>query len=393
LGGFVVAADPDLAEREQFERALQESEERFRRLAEASYEGIAIVDDERVVDANPQAAALLGYALSEYIGKSMFELIAPESRGLAAQHMGDMDKRPWEGFALHKNGSRVLVEVRARLVPAGQHMIRVAVFRDVGERRAMEQRLRDTEKMQAIGRLAGSVAHDFNNLLTIILGCSHLLENSLAPGDPSRGLAAEITAAGERASALTRQLLAFGRRQTPNLRVLDVNDVIRGLAQMLERLLGADVRVSMRLEPGVAPVRADTSHIEQILMNLCTNGRDAMPLGGELSILTEMVEVDSGVDPPPGRWVHLVVADHGAGMDAATLSRAFEPLFTTKDVGHGTGLGLSTVQAVVAQSGGHISIESEVDRGTKAHVWLPVVEGATESATVDGSTKAFPTQP
>ena len=365
----------DLPGRKQFERALQESEERFRRLAEVSYEGIVIVDGERVVDANPQGAALLGYALSEYIGKSVSELIAPECQAEAAEHMRSMDKRPWEGLALHKNGSRVLVEVRARLVRAGERTLRVAIFRDIGERRAMEQRLRDTEKMQVIGRLAGSVAHDFNNLLTIILGCAHLIENNLGADDPSRELATEITAAAERAAGLTRQLLSFARRQTPDLRVLDVNEVIRGMAQMLERLLGPDVEVTMGLGEHIAPIRADPGHIEQVLMNLCTNGRDAMPDGGVLSIVTEMVDVDSGAEPPPGRWVHLVVADHGAGMDAGTLARAFEPLFTTKEVGRGTGLGLSTVQAVVAQSDGHVSIVSEVGRGTTVHLWLPALKG------------------
>jgi two-component system, cell cycle sensor histidine kinase and response regulator CckA len=375
-GSSPLGSGPALAERNEFERALQESEERFRRLAEASYEGIAIVDGDRVVDANPQAAALLGYELSEYIGKRVGDLIAPESQAIAAEHMRSMNKHPWEGLALHKNGSRVLVEVRARMVSAGERTLRVAIFRDVGERRAIEQRLRDTEKMQVIGRLAGSVAHDFNNLLTVILGCAHLIENNLTEGDPSRELAAEITAAGERAASLTRQLLSFARRQVPDLRVLDVNDVIRGMAQMLERLLGEDVNVVLRLGRDIAPVRADRGHLEQILMNLCTNGRDAMPQGGELAIVTEMVNVGSGVDPPPGRWVHLVVADHGAGMDAKTLARVFEPLFTTKDVGRGTGLGLSTVQAVVVQSGGHVSIVSEVDAGTTAHVWLPALEGA-----------------
>jgi two-component system cell cycle sensor histidine kinase/response regulator CckA len=366
--------DPGLRGRGQVERALHESEERFRRLAEASYEGIAIVDGELVVDANPQAAALLGYDLSEYIGKSVSELIAPESWEAAAEHKRSMDKRPWEGMALHKNGSRVLVEVRARVIRAGERTLRVAIFRDVGERRAMEQRLRDTEKMQVIGRLAGSVAHDFNNLLTIILGCAHLIENNLEVGDPSRELATEITAAGERAAGLTRQLLSFARRQAPDLRVLDVNEVIRGMAQMLERLLGPDIKVTERLG-AIPPVRADPGHIEQVLMNLCTNGRDAMPDGGELSVVTEVVDVESGAEPPPGRWVHLVVADHGVGMDTATLARAFEPLFTTKEVGRGTGLGLSTVQAVVAQSGGHLSIVSEVDRGTTAHIWLPALKG------------------
>jgi two-component system cell cycle sensor histidine kinase/response regulator CckA len=369
------------AEREQFRSALQESEERFRRLAEASYEGIVIVDGECVVDANPQAAALLGYELSEYIGMSIFGLLPPEAHAVVAEHMRAEDPRPWEGLALRKNGSKVLVEVRARVIRSGDRILRVAVFRDVGERRAMEERLRDTEKMQLIGRLAGSVAHDFNNILTVILGCAHLLERKLTE-DTSRTLATEIAVAADRAAALTRQLLAFSRRQELDLRVLDLNEVIRGMSQMLGRLLGEGVSLSMRLDPDIEPVRGDAGQLEQILMNLCTNGRDAMAEGGEILVLTEMVvvaDVDA-VEPPIGRWVHLVVADHGAGMDATTLSRAFEPLCTTKDVGHGTGLGLATVQTIVAQSGGRISIASEVGRGTKVHVWLPSLEVSDASA-------------
>jgi two-component system cell cycle sensor histidine kinase/response regulator CckA len=381
--------DGDLAERERYQLALHESEERFRRLAEACYEGVVIIEDDRVVDANPQAAAMLGYQLSEYIGLPVQAVVAPESRVLARQHQESEVERPWEGWALHKNGTRVLVEVRVRLVRSGPRALRVAVFRDVGEQRAIEERLRETEKMQVIGRLAGSVAHDFNNLLTIILGCGHLLERDLPRGDPSRLLATEITAAGERAAALTRQLLAFSRKQVLDLRVLDLNEVVRGIGAMLERLLGEDTRVSMRLTPKLPRVRADVGQIEQILMNLCTNSRDAMPAGGEIVVSTHAAVVPPG-EPHAGRWVHLVVTDDGAGMDAATLSRAFEPLFTTKEVGRGTGLGLSTVQAIVSHSGGRVTLDSVVGRGTTVDVWLPALEGAEELSGASPVEKAVP---
>ncbi|HEX4446027.1 MAG TPA: ATP-binding protein [Polyangiaceae bacterium] len=360
-----------------YRQALHESEERFRRLAEATHEGIVILDGDHVIDANPQAAAMLGYELSEYVGMRVFALIAPESQALAAEHMVTEDQRPWEGMGLHKNGTRVLLEARARVVRSGDRVLRVAVFRDIGEQRAREQRFRETEKMQVIGRLAGSVAHDFNNLLTIILGCADLVEQEVPEDSPARLLAREIASAGERAAALTRQLLAFSRRQVIDLRVVDLNRVILGMSQLLERLLGEDVHVSLDLSSTLRFIRADVGQLEQIVMNLCTNARDAMPQGGEIAVRTETT-IDGG-DPPEARepggcWVHLTVTDRGGGMDPATLRQAFEPLFTTKEIGRGTGLGLSTVRAIVTQSGGRVTIDSEAGRGTTVHVWLPALD-------------------
>jgi two-component system cell cycle sensor histidine kinase/response regulator CckA len=372
--GSLAADDRDEA---AYRRALHDSEERFRRLAEATHEGIAIIEGDRVVDANPQAAAMLGYELSEYIGMTALELIAPESRALAAEHMLIEDERPWEGMGLHKSGARVHIEARVGYARSSDRLVRVTVFRDVGEQRAREQRFRETEKMQVIGRLAGSVAHDFNNLLTIILGCATLAEQEIAEDSPLHLLIKEIAGAGERAAALTRQLLAFSRRQVIDLRVVDLNRVILGMAQLLERLLGEDVHVTLEVSPTLRLVRADVGQLEQIVMNLCTNARDAMPQGGEILVRTETsTDVDA---PPEGHdparaWVHLTVADRGAGMDPATLGHAFEPLFTTKEIGRGTGLGLSTVQAIVSQSGGRVSIDSEVDRGTTVNVWLPALD-------------------
>ena len=374
--------DANEADRKRYEQALLESEERFRRLAEASYEGVTIIDGERIVDANPQAAAMMGYELSEYIGMPVLNLVAPETRAAVAALMEVDDMVLWEGFALHKNGSMVLVEARSRIIRSGEHAIRVTVFRDIGARRAMEERLRETEKMQVIGRLAGSVAHDFNNLLTVILGCAHLLEKELTGQEETRSLASEIVAAGERASALTRQLLAFSRRQAPNTRVLDVNVVVRGMSQMLSRLLGESIRITMQLASHPVLVRADAGQLEQVLMNLCTNSRDAMPEGGEILIRTEAGRPSDlpADERPEGRWIHMVVSDAGAGMDPPTLSRAFEPLFTTKPVGRGTGLGLATVQAIVSQSGGRVTIESNLARGTTVHVWLPPFELAAAAS-------------
>jgi PAS domain S-box-containing protein len=375
-----------------YRRALHDSEERFRRLAEATHEGIAIIEGDRVVDANPQAAAMLGYELAEYIGMTALELIAPESRALAAEHMLVEDERPWEGMGLHKSGARVHVEARVRYARSGDRLVRIAVFRDVGEQRAREQRFRETEKMQVIGRLAGSVAHDFNNLLTIILGCATLAEQEITEESPAHPLIKEISGAGERAAALTRQLLAFSRRQVIDLRVVDPNRVILGMAQLLERLLGDDVRVTLELSPALRLVRGDVGQLEQIVMNLCTNARDAMPQGGEIVVRTE-TSTDPGEPEghdPARAWVHLTIADRGDGMDPATLGQAFEPLFTTKEIGRGTGLGLSTVQAIVSQSGGRVAIVSEVDRGTTVHVWLPALDIGQAAPTATPAEKTAP---
>ncbi|HEX3770224.1 MAG TPA: PAS domain S-box protein [Polyangiaceae bacterium] len=379
--------DGDGAERKRYQQALLASEERFRRLAEASYEGVTIVENDRIVDANPQAAAMVGYTLAEYVGMPVLNLVASENRAEVADRMRlSIDQgKPWEGYALHKDGSKVLIEARSRVVRSGERVMLVSVFRDIGAQRAREERLRENEKMQVIGRLAGSVAHDFNNLLSVILGCAHLLESQLAGNESRRGLATEIVAAGERASALTRQLLSFSRRTPPDPRVLDMNAVISGMGQMLSRLLGHEVRVTMQLEARPALVRADASQLEQVIMNLCTNARDALlPAGGEIVVRTESVEggpegegdgiATASGGPSPrsaGRWVHMVVSDNGSGMDAATLARAFEPLFTTKPIGRGTGLGLATVHAIVTQNGGQVTLESSASRGTHAHVWIP----------------------
>jgi signal transduction histidine kinase len=247
----------------------------------------------------------------------------------------------------------------------------------------LEAQLQQAQKMESIGRLAGGVAHDFNNLLTVINGYSALALHQTQPGDPQFHRLTEILLAGERAADLVRQLLAFSRRQVLQPEVLDLNATVGDVEKMLRRLVGEDVEIAVKLDPAVAPVLADRHQIEQVIMNLAVNARDAMPDGGTLTLETGQRRLEGLCETchepiRPGTYVELTVRDSGMGMDAHTLEHLFEPFFTTKGVGHGTGLGLSTVQGIVIQSGGHVGVESEVGKGSSFHIYLPVAERPTE---------------
>ncbi len=247
----------------------------------------------------------------------------------------------------------------------------------------LEAELRQAQKLEGIGRLAGGVAHDFNNLLSVILSCSALLSENLAPDDPMRGELQDIETAGNRAADLTRQLLAFSRQQVLEPAVLELDAVVTGVARMLERVLGEDVELSVHAGAGSLQVEVDPGQIEQVIMNLAVNARDAMPQGGLLRIDTSSARLGdeaaarrAGV--PPGDYAVLAVTDNGTGMDEATRARIFEPFFTTKEVGKGTGLGLSTVFGIVEQSGGHVTVESKVGAGTTFRVYIPRAKRTTK---------------
>jgi len=275
--------------------------------------------------------------------------------------------------------------VAAPLLDRGALAGAVVTFRDVGEQRRLESQLRQVQKLEAVGQLAGGIAHDFNNILTAMMTAGRFAWRTLPEGHPARADIEEMLAAADRAAGLTRQLLAFGGRQVLETRILDLGETVRGIEGMLRRLIGEHIALEIRIDSGASRVRADPGLLEQVIVNLAVNGRDAMPGGGRLTIeVSAAAAADecAGGDPelPPGPMVRLAVSDTGVGMDAATAARAFEPFFSTKSVGAGTGLGLSTVYGIVTQSGGAVRVSSAPGQGTTFRVYLPRCDQAVEEA-------------
>ena len=376
--------------------ALRESEERLRRLSDASSEAIVITDNDTIVDANEGAVKLLGYEASELIGRGVLELIDPEALPLATERIRTNSEEPYESAALRKDGTVVPIAVRGKPFPYHGRTVRVTLMRDLSEERNVqealrvsEQQLREAQKMEAIGRLAAGVAHDFNNLLTVICGNSELLLDELSDNNPGRRLTHEIMSAGTSAASLTRQLLAFSRKQVLQPRVLDLDTIVADVSKMLRRLLGEQIDLLISTAPALGCVMADPGQLEQVIINLVLNARDAMANGGKLTIEIRNVTLDENYvrqhrGSQAGEYVMLSVSDTGVGMDRHTRSHAFEPFFTTKEQGKGTGLGLSTVYGIVKQSGGYIEVSSELGEGTTFKIYLPQVTTATAVARLAG---------
>ena len=362
---------------------LRESEERFRCLAAATSEAIVIHDRGVILDANDAFARLFGVPADRLPGRNVLEFAAPGSVDLVRRNFQAGLEGPYEAEGLRSDGSTFLGELRGWTIPFRGRAARVTTLRDITEQRRFEERLRQAQKMEAVGQLAGGIAHDFNNVLTAIAGHSAFLLGALPKDDPSWSEVASIRDAANRAATLTRQLLAFGRRQVLDLRVVSLRTVLDGLEKTLRRMLGDDVDLCVAHAPDAGNVRIDVAQMEQVVLNLALNAREAMRHGGRLRIETANVELDGDRDhahpePAVGSFVMLSVVDDGGGMAPDVLSRMFEPFFSTKE--GGTGLGLAMVYGIIRQFGGHTRVQSEVGRGTTVRLYLPRVSEAVEAA-------------
>ncbi|HEY7216125.1 MAG TPA: ATP-binding protein, partial [Thermoanaerobaculia bacterium] len=367
------AAQQEIEQRKVAEVAIRRSEERFRTLFEATLEGIAIVRDDVILEVNHALLGIFGYASQELIGRRLSRLVAGEV---------SLEGVPREAIGLRRDGTAVDIEVAGKRYLFQGEEVTVVALRDIAQRKRdeaenkmLQRQLQHSAKMEAIGRLSAGVAHDFNNCLLAIFGYSDLLLERYGE-DPfiARNLAG-LKEAGQRAAALTKQLLAFARRQPMEARVLNLNGVVAGLEKMLHRLLGEDIHLASELHPEIGKVRLDPGQIEQVIVNLAVNARHAMSNGGRLTLRTTPLLVTAEEpaphsDVPPGEYVLLAVNDTGIGMDAATQARVFEPFFSTK--GEGTGLGLATAYGIVRQSGGSIFVNSAPGQGACFSIYLPV---------------------
>jgi PAS domain S-box-containing protein len=358
---------------------------------------ILLTDDKGLIaEANDRALNSYGYTREELVGMPLRQLRAPETLREFEQdwQLTDLQESViYETRHRCRDARTFPVEVSTRRVTVDHTVFRQSIIRDISERREAElervhlqEQLQQAQRMESIGRLAGGVAHDFNNLLTVINGYGAMVMDALPSDNPLHGEVHEICAAGERAAGLTRQLLAFSRKQVIAPKILNLNTIVNDLVKLLRRLVGEDVNIIMDLSPELHPVFVDPGQMEQVLMNLATNARDAMPHGGELIVRTSNVDVDgdyasSHIEARTGAHVLLVVSDTGAGMPAETLCHAFEPFFTTKPRGQGTGLGLATVYGAIKQARGWIALYSELGKGTTFNIYLPRADAAASAGT------------
>jgi PAS domain S-box-containing protein len=367
----------------------RESEARKAATLDAALDCIVTIDHRGcITEFNRAAERVFGYRRADVLGQELAGLLIPAAyqerhrKGLARYletGEGRAIGRRLELSAVRADGTEFPVELTITRLPSDGPPMFTGFLRDITERRQLEEQLRQAQKMDAVGRLAGGIAHDFNNLLTVIIGRSRFALERLGAGTLPRRDLDSIVAAATRAEALTRQLLAFGRQQMLKVQVLDLAQVVENMHRLLERTIREDIMIATTAAPGLARVMADPTQVEQVIMNLVVNARDAMPQGGRLTIEMSNVELDAAYarthpEVRPGAYVLLAVTDTGSGMDRATQARIFEPFFTTKDPGQGTGLGLATVYGIIKQSNGHIAVYSELGVGTTFKVYLPRAE-------------------
>jgi PAS domain S-box-containing protein len=384
----IVGVAEDVTGRKRNEEELRYSQEKFSKAFQSSPDSLVLsrVADSRIIEVNDVFVRLTGHSRAETIGRTTTELgvwadLQDRDRYLAALRGGSVREQP---ARFHMKGGTILDGlVSGEIIRLGEDLVALTTIRDVTdlkraeeERRTLETQLLQSQKMEAIGRLAGGVAHDFNNMLGVILGYADIALRKLRPVDPLHRNLVAIRDAAQRSAELTRQLLAFSRQQVIAPRVIDLNDRLQGMERLLQRVIGEDVSLEFRLAPDTWPVSMDPSQVDQVLANLAVNSRDAMPDGGKLIVETANVRLDAAYSrrhsgARPGEYVMLTVSDTGSGMDEVTRERAFEPFFTTKPEGKGTGLGLATVYGAVKQNNGFIDIYSEPRQGTTIRLYIP----------------------
>jgi PAS domain S-box-containing protein len=388
VGALVLARD--ITARRKADDDVRASESRFRAMVEFAPDAIVIYDggSRTFVDSNGEAERVFGRARDKIIGATPLELSAPKQAGgvpaekLALLYVDRMlahGAADFEWTLVDASGRPVMVEIRARRLPSTDPPRFCMTLVDITARKRAQEQLVQVQRLEAVARLAGGIAHDFNNLLTIILGAAQLALADLGPNEPARSDIAAVIDAGERAVLVTRQLLAFARKQEVRPRLLDLSSYVERMREVLERLVGEDVEVVLDLARPLGSVLVDPAHVEQIVLNLAANARDAMPKGGRLTIATANVllgqdcqRLHDGV--PPGRYVTLTVSDTGEGIPEALKPHIFEPFFTTKALSQGTGLGLATVHGIVQQNRGHVGVYSEPGMGASFKIYLPIAE-------------------
>ena len=395
VGGQIALA----IERKRSEEKVRESEARLRVLVEQLPAVLWTVDkDLRFTSALGAGLARLGLKPNQIVGMSLLDYFETADQTFLpiAAHRRSVAGEPMTFHVEWKSGSYAC-HVEPLRDAEGQVSGAICMSLDITDRKQLEEQLRQAQKMEAVGRLAGGIAHDFNNLLMVIQGYSDLMVERLPSGDPLHRNAEQIQMAAQRASSLTRQLLAFSRKQMLAPKILNVQTVVADMEKILRRLIGEDIQLETSSAPDLGLVKADRSQIEQVILNLAVNARDAMPQGGRLTIETANVELDASYSHPPavlspGKYVMLAVTDNGCGMDAETQAHVFEPFFTTKEKGKGTGLGLATVYGVVKQSGGYVWVYSEPGRGTSFKIYLPRIEEKVVPGARDGKIDARPAE-
>src|SRR6266481_244893 len=384
VGGHIALA----IERRRAEDALRKNEEMFRLLFSNNPLPTWVLDRETLhfLEVNDAAVKQYGYSRDEFMNMSLMDVDHAEEKETRVEHF-----RKWSGDGRYhgnwkhrkKDGTVLEVESVSHELNYAGRRVRLVVAQDVSARHLLEQQFRQAQKMEAVGRLAGGVAHDFNNLLMVIKGHTELLRSAMPPTDPFSKKVEQIERAADRATSLTRQLLAFSRMQVLQPHVMNLNEVVEDMGRLLPRLIGEDIELEIRTAKNLGAIKADASQMEQVIMNLVVNARDAMPNGGRLLVETSNEELDSAynaVHPVvrQGSYILLAVSDNGTGMDTETQAHIFEPFFTTKPQGKGTGLGLATVYGVVKQSGGFIWVYSELGKGTSFKIYLPRVDQPVE---------------